>query len=162
MFSCSWAHILASCAAPNSSLAGIYLTTQYFYETACNNGGSSTSHASTRGDCRSLKLSQTAWPPNSKSTQLILPSQDSLDSFACPIGPHDIASGWNQQKTPFLASAMLQYDVAVAVDPQKTCYPESLHCCVMSLCQGDAFIVPLPSNMPWFLANMSQYLSKYM
>jgi hypothetical protein len=42
---------------------------------------------------------------------------------ACFIDPHDIASGQTQRKTPFLVAGVLQYDVAVAVDPQKTPLP---------------------------------------
>jgi hypothetical protein len=64
--------------------------------------------------------------PNSKSTHLTPPSRDSelsLDWLACPVGPCDITSGRTQQKTPCLAAAMLQYDVPVATDPQKTPLP---------------------------------------
>lgn len=40
---------------------------------------------------------------------------------------------WAQQKTPFHAAAVLQYDVAVVMDLQKTPVLEMLCCCVKSL-----------------------------
>jgi hypothetical protein len=42
------------------------------------------------------------------------------------FGLRDVASGRTQQKTLFLAAAMLQYDVAVAKVPQKTLIPTLL------------------------------------
>lgn len=38
----------------------------------------------------------------------------------CLVGPRDIALERTQQKTTFLAAAMLQYDVEIATDTQKT------------------------------------------
>jgi hypothetical protein len=48
-----------------------------------------------------------------------------LDWLAYPIDPHDVASGWVQQKTP-LPTIPLLFHVNISTDPLKTSFPTVL------------------------------------
>jgi hypothetical protein len=65
-----------------------------------------------------------------------------------------IASGVDPQKTHFLSVALLQHDAAVAED-RSYIIAAWRHCC-----RVDAFIAPLPSNVPRLSADMSHTNSR--
>lgn len=70
----------------------------------------------------------------------------SLHWFTCPVGPCDVASGWTQQKTSFLAAAILHSHTATRADHTENATSDnsSIFACIAVACWVLAWLTLQP------------------